>query len=78
MPVKIGNALIYGTKEACGRIGRSKDAVFLWIREKRIPDVGRDRRGHRVWTESDIQRFRQYALSISRGNKQSFLFQEGK
>lgn len=55
-------------------IGRSKDSVLRWIRENRILDVKRDRYGHRVWTDSDIERFRALAQQLAKNNNQNSLF----
>jgi len=70
----IGNAVLYTTKEACEKIGRSKDSVLRWIRSGRIKDVARDRNNHRVWTEGDIKRFQELAIKMKKNGRQKILF----
>lgn len=45
-----------GTGEAARRVGVCKNTLLRWIDEGYIPDVGRDWRGWRVWSGSDIAR----------------------
>lgn len=51
----------YLIKEACERIGRSRDAIIGYIRKGITPDVERNYRGDRVFTDEDIDRFREVA-----------------
>jgi len=51
----------YRTDEAARRIGCSRSTLLRWFREGRVADVGRDRRGWRVFTEQDIARIRRWA-----------------
>ena len=47
---------VISTAQAAKRIGVSKNTLLRWISEGLIPDVKRDWRRWRVWTEEDIQR----------------------
>ena len=44
----------YSANEAAKELGISKSTLLRWFREKRIPDVKRDRNGWRVFTSADI------------------------
>ncbi len=60
MPPNPKVKITFPTKEALDQIGRSKAAVFGWIRKKLIDDVGRNRKNERVWTMDDIARFKEF------------------
>jgi len=47
---------MYSTVQAAERVGVCKNTLLRWIREGLIPDVGRDWRFWRVWSEQDIAR----------------------
>ena len=47
---------MYTTVEAAKQIGVSKNTLLRWINEGLIPDVERDWRGWRIWSEGDINR----------------------
>lgn len=47
--------------EAARRVGVSPATLKRWFREKRIPEVDRDRNGWRIFEERDIERIRSYA-----------------
>jgi len=51
----------YRTDGAARRIGCSRSTLLRWFREGNVADVGRDRRGWRVFTEEDISRIRRWA-----------------
>jgi DNA-binding transcriptional MerR regulator len=61
MPITDNGKPTYLIREACERIGRSRDAVMNYIRKGLTPDVGRNYRGDRVFTDEDIERFRNIA-----------------
>lgn len=66
MPIgKVGITTLYSTAEACKLIGRSKSAVLRWIKEGLEPDVGRDDKHNRIWTDGDIKRFQARAKKIT-------------
>lgn len=45
----------YSTKEVLKKVGVSRNTLFLWFKNKKIPEVARDRNGHRIFTEKDIR-----------------------
>ena len=47
---------MYSTLEAARRVGVCKNTLLRWINEGLMPDVGRDWRLWRVWTEEDVKR----------------------
>lgn len=49
------------TAEAAKELGVSKPTLLRWIKEGKIPDANRDRRGWRVFTREDIERIRKEA-----------------
>jgi excisionase family DNA binding protein len=53
----------YSTVEAAKAIGISKPTLLRWIREKKIPDVKRDRNKWRVFTEADVARIKKVAAN---------------
>jgi DNA-binding transcriptional MerR regulator len=47
---------MHTTVQAAKRIGVSKNTLLRWIADGLIPDVGRDWRGWRVWSATDVAR----------------------
>jgi hypothetical protein len=47
---------MYTTVEAAKQIGICKNTLLRWISEGFIPDVERDWRGWRTWSQDDINR----------------------
>ncbi|MCM8801646.1 MAG: MerR family transcriptional regulator [Candidatus Omnitrophica bacterium] len=45
----------YSTREVLKKIGISRNTLFLWFKNKKIPEVARDRNGHRVFSNKDIK-----------------------
>lgn len=45
----------YSTKEVLKKIGVSRNTLFLWFKHLKIPEVQRDRNGHRIFTKKDIE-----------------------
>ncbi len=45
----------YSTKEVLKKVGISRNTLFLWFKHNKIPEVQRDRNGHRIFTARDIQ-----------------------
>ena len=46
----------YTTKDVIRKVGISRTTLFLWLWHKKIPEVRRDRNGHRIFTQEDIDR----------------------
>ena len=51
---------MYTSLEAAGRIGVSKNSLLRWIAEGLVPDVGRDWRGWRIWSDNDVAKLRAF------------------
>ncbi len=45
----------YSTKEVLKKVGVSRNTIFLWFKHNKVPDVKRDRNGHRIFAARDIQ-----------------------
>ncbi len=45
----------YTTKEVLKKVKISRNTLFLWLKKGKIPEVARDRNGHRIFTNKDIQ-----------------------
>ena len=46
---------LYTTKEVLKQVRVSRNTLFLWFKQHKIPEVRRDRNGHRLFTRKDIQ-----------------------
>jgi excisionase family DNA binding protein len=50
----------YTTKEVADALKVSKPTLLRWIREGFIPDVNKDGRSWRTWTEEDVEKVRKF------------------
>ncbi len=50
----------YSTSEALKKIKVSRNTLFLWFKQKKIPEVRRDRNNHRIFTAGDIRHILNY------------------
>lgn len=50
----------YTTKEVLARTGISRNTLFLWLKKGKVPEVAKNRNGHRLFTKADIQRIIKY------------------
>jgi predicted site-specific integrase-resolvase len=67
MPVRINGENYYWSAEACRIAGTSKNTFLRWVKEGSFPDVQhRDRRGWRLFTESELTRLK---AEVNRINK---------
>lgn len=48
------------TAEAAREVGISKNTLLRWISEGLFADIGRDKRGWRVWSREDVQRLKDF------------------
>ena len=53
------------TAEAAKRAGISKATLLRWLKDGKIPEVARDVRGWRVFTEMEVEKIRKYAGAIT-------------
>ncbi len=54
----------YFVKEVLARVGISRNTLFLWFKNKKIPEVARNRNGHRIFTDADLKRLLDYKNKI--------------
>ncbi len=52
------------TAEAAKKAGISKATLLRWLKDGKIPEVARDVRGWRVFTEKEVENIREYANKI--------------
>ncbi|MCU0651452.1 MAG: helix-turn-helix domain-containing protein [Candidatus Omnitrophica bacterium] len=48
------------TKDVIKRVGISRSTLFLWIWNNKVPEVKKDRNGHRIFTKEDVDRILSY------------------
>ncbi len=59
MTIAIKGTTYYRTAEVCRMVGISRSTFFRWLRKGLFADVTvTDRRGWRLFTESDVERLR--------------------
>jgi DNA (cytosine-5)-methyltransferase 1 len=56
--------LVYNLKEAAALLGVAPITLKRWLLSKKVGEVARDRNGWRVFTESDIERIRRFAMHL--------------
>lgn len=54
------NNKFFSTKEVLKSVNISRNTLFLWFKHHKIPEVRRDRNGHRIFTRRDIQSILHY------------------
>ena len=54
----------YTTKDVLKKVGISRSTLFLWLWNKKIPEVKRNRNGHRVFSNEDIDRILNYKNKV--------------
>ena len=50
----------YTTKDVLNKTEISRNTLFLWLKKGKVPEVTRDRNGHRLFTQKDIQKILKY------------------
>lgn len=69
MPVTVNGQTYYRTAEVCRAIGISRTTFFSWLKEGILREAGhRDRRGWRLFTEDELNRFEAEANRIVESN----------
>jgi hypothetical protein len=62
MPVIVNGRTYYRTAEVCRIAGISKTTFFRWVRDDNSKEADiRDRRGWRLFTETELGKFREEA-----------------
>ena len=50
----------YKTSEVAKVVGVTKETLYKWLRQGKIPEPDRDYRNYRIWTEADIRNCLKY------------------
>jgi len=70
MPIKIRGQTYYRTAEVYRLLGISRATLFRWIKERIVKEAGRrDRRGWRLFTETEIAAIKAEADHIGDPNR---------
>ena len=65
MPVTVNGQTYYRTAEVCKTVGISRTTFFRWLKEGILREAGyRDRRGWRLFTEDELDKFEAEANRI--------------
>jgi predicted site-specific integrase-resolvase len=64
MAVEINGITYYRTAEICAKAGISRATLFRWLKAGVLKKTYRDRRGWRMFTESDLEIMRSEAERI--------------
>ena len=65
MPVTINGQTYYRTADVCRIVGISRTTFFRWLKVNTFKEAGyRDRRGWRLFTEDELNKFRDEANRI--------------
>ncbi len=68
MPVTVNGQIYYRTAEVYRTVGISRTTFFRWLKEGILSEAGqRDRRGWRLFTEDELNRFKAEANQIVKG-----------
>ena len=64
MPTKIQGKTYYSAAEICRKMGVTRQTLWRWRRERKVP-IGRRYRGHRVvFTRKEVAAIREYAVRL--------------
>jgi len=64
LPIEINGKTYYRTAEICARTAISRATLFRWLKAGVLKKTYRDRRGWRMFTESDMETMRAEAEMI--------------
>lgn len=56
MALKMNGKTYYRTIEVCRMAGISRATLFRWLKTGLLPQIHKDRRGWRLFTEEDIKK----------------------
>ncbi len=65
MPIQVGGAVYYSTKEVQQSIGVSRQTLWRWRKAKKIPPGQRHRTHKILFTADDLQAIEAYADQIT-------------
>ena len=52
------------TAEVADRAGISRDTLLRWLKSGKIPEPDRDRNGHRIFTDEDVEKVLKHATKV--------------
>jgi len=64
MPREINGIKYYETTEVCDKVGISRPTLFRWLKRGILNKTQKDRRGWRLYTESDLNRIKAESIRI--------------
>ncbi len=64
MSIEINGKTYYRTAEVCAKAGISRATLFRWLKAGVLKKTYRDRRGWRMFTESDLEIMKAEAQTI--------------
>jgi len=74
MPTVLQDRKVFSIGEALERVRVSRSTYFRWVRTGRIPDTQfKDRNGHRVFTEEELQALDNLANQLRESSSQTRL-----
>ena len=59
----------YKTSDVAKMVGVTKETLYKWLRQGKIPEPDRDYRNYRIWTEADIRNCLKYKNRRVPGSK---------
>jgi predicted site-specific integrase-resolvase len=62
--IEINGQVYYRTAEACVKTGISRATLFRWLKTGILKETHRDRRGWRMFTESDLDLLRKEVIMV--------------
>lgn len=69
MPVTVNGQTYYRTAEVYRTVGISRTTLFRWLKESILREAEqRDRRGWRLFTEDELNRFKAEANRVVKSN----------
>jgi phage regulator Rha-like protein len=65
MPRDVNGQKYFNSSEVANLAGIHRLTLLRWIRERKMPDVSRDRNGWRIFTEAETAQVVAYATSVN-------------
>jgi excisionase family DNA binding protein len=64
MPIQIKGQTYYRTTEVCNQTGISRATLYRWLKAGLLKKSYKDRRGWRLFTETDLSKFYTKAVEV--------------
>lgn len=68
---KINMSEIFSMGEAVKKIGVTKNTLYRWEKDNKIPKVKRDRNNHRLFTQEDIDQIIAFKNQVKDPNEET-------